>query len=406
MFPLFQFRASKKNDTSIGTCCGPKRTKECHQLFLLAARWMTSPESLKQNIELTFVLPPEFPKYVPGDSMGIYCPNSKELVAKVMKRIQLESFGSVSAEAVDASTIPSHIKNFFPSTIEHALTWACDLTSLPTKRFLRMLAEYCSDTEEKERLLHLSSIKGKELYNIAIETERPNLADLLEMFPSCKPPASHVVSCLPGMAPRYYSFASAPIEGRERQVNVVLSLATSKTPSGKIIRGICTHFLCNLAVCSGLLDPTGHYTFPETEQGILKASEPPSVYGFYNKSSFHLPQSEELLVHPRIMIGPGTGIAPFIGFLEYLETMKDKEVGESYLFFGCRKRNHDFLYRKELERFVEETSLNLVTAFSRETENVVYVQHKLLERSNEMAKLILEKEGFIYVCGLVALLLL
>ena len=128
---------------------------------------------------------------------------------------------------------------------------------------------------------------------------------------------------------------------------------------------------------------------------------------------------------PWVMIGPGTGIAPFIGFLEHrrhlLKSQQDSTapkdsvsamvtsssssaaVGESWLFFGCRNRESDFLYKKELENFENEGTLTrLVTAFSREKKGeITYVQHRLEEHKADLCDLILKKKGIIFVCGYV-----
>lgn len=394
----------QKEDENMNSTHGPKRNENAHLLQLIKSKWLTSPESKKQNIEVTFLLPNDFPEYLPGDSIGFYCANPNHLIDRVLARINYMD-GLVHAKIIDMATFPSHLQSIYPTTVRNVLKWLCDLTSVPTKRFLRLLAEYCEDNEEKETLLHLCSIKGKEKYQQEIERERPTVADLLEKFSSCKPPADHLISCLPPLAPRYYSFASASVE-HGKIAKFIFSIANFVSPSGEIRHGICTHWFCNLSISCGLLSIGDHYPFIESEQISINDSSSehinPFIYGFLNQSKFHLPEIEKLS-RPRIMIGPGTGVAPFIGFLEFLhheKLVKGTSVGNSWLFFGCRNSTHDYLYREKLEDFERKQILHkLVTAFSRETANVVYVQHRLEENAEKVSELIFEHEGYIYICG-------
>ena len=125
------------------------------------------------------------------------------------------------------------------------------------------------------------------------------------------------------------------------------------------------------------------------------------------------------------MVGPGTGLAPFRGFLQERAAILKKEkkssssdssgaaadaaaaasssstsLGEAHLFFGCRSKDHDFIYREELERFEASGALtSLRVAFSREGPNKVYVQHLISEKSAELARLIVEENASVYICG-------
>ena len=118
---------------------------------------------------------------------------------------------------------------------------------------------------------------------------------------------------------------------------------------------------------------------------------------FVRRSNFKLPKN---LVKPVIMVGPGTGIAPFRGFLQERakKRVDGKSIGPNVLFFGCRNREEDFLYDDDLKQFQSTGDLELFTAFSRETSQKVYVQH-VIAQNGKLVWGYLEQGGYFYVCG-------
>lgn len=130
------------------------------------------------------------------------------------------------------------------------------------------------------------------------------------------------------------------------------------------------------------------------------------------ESTFKLPRDTTI---PIIMVGPGTGIAPFRGFIQERKWQADqgKNVGKSVLFYGCRNRDQDYLYRNEIESLYQELQkrktenngqgkwfdFEIINAFSRESDKKVYVQHRLIEHGEMIWELIREKRAHIYICG-------
>ncbi|XP_029527133.1 NADPH--cytochrome P450 reductase-like [Oncorhynchus nerka] len=163
-------------------------------------------------------------------------------------------------------------------------------------------------------------------------------------------------------------------------VSICAVVVEFQTSTGRSFKGVATNWLKNKLVVTD----NGH-----------KATVPMYV----RKSQFRLPFKAS---NPVVMIGPGTGIAPFMGFLQERGWMKEqgKDVGGTILYFGCRHRYQDLMYQQELEEFEKVgvlTQLNV--AFSRDQEEKVYVQHLLKKNNEHLWKLIHTDNAHIYICG-------
>ena len=101
------------------------------------------------------------------------------------------------------------------------------------------------------------------------------------------------------------------------------------------------------------------------------------------------------------LLGPGTGLAPFRGFIQerHFYKTQGKPVGETILYYGCRNRAEDYLYQDELNYFVEENVLEINVAFSRDQDEKIYVTHLLKKQGERLWKLIKEDNASVYVCG-------
>lgn len=128
--------------------------------------------------------------------------------------------------------------------------------------------------------------------------------------------------------------------------------------------------------------------------------EPPIVPIFIRKSQFRLPTKPQT---PVIMVGPGTGLAPFRGFIQERDywQKEGKQLGETILYFGCRRKDEDYLYQEELEEYEKKGVVKLHVAFSREQAHKVYVTHLLQQNSEELWRIIGENNGHFYICGYV-----
>ncbi|GBG27660.1 NADPH--cytochrome P450 reductase [Hondaea fermentalgiana] len=449
---------------------------------LVEAEYMSKGEDVKRVLRVSLELKfPEFPaQWSPGDALGVICPNPDVLVSKVLGRLGLDGKTQVevttrargpagSAATAGASQAQERplFSNLDPVTsVEQIFTWGVDMTSTPRKSFFRMLSEHCSDPLDRARLRYLSSLKGRSVFVKLIEAQQLTLLEVLELFPSCSPPLESLLHGLPKLAPRFYSVANSPL-GSQGYRRVTLAMTVVETEMlgrdgrQRVVHGLCTSWMEGLARklsqqrqgqgqggAGGATALPGARPTRALDAVLRKVGRapparpnlpppPPRVQVFFRSSSaFHLPGNVEI---PLIMIGPGTGVAPFVGFIEHRRHLKTAqvavkgdlyeghwrgghavhaedlaatlefepeqqlkaEVEPSHLYYGCRYEDRDFLFKDFLEREAKAGDVLgcLRCAFSREGADKVYVQHLLRADGAAVAERILRREGFIYVCG-------
>lgn len=194
------------------------------------------------------------------------------------------------------------------------------------------------------------------------------LIDLLLLVPHAFDAPQELLAVLPHLAPRLYSIASSP-QAHPDQIHLTVS-AVRYEAHGRARHGVCSTFLAEAGLGTRML-----------------------AYVQENRR-FRLPEDPS---RPVIMIGPGTGIAPFRAFLEHRRATGAR--GRTWLFFGDRSAETDFLYRDELRAFQADGVLTrLETAFSRDQAEKVYVQHRMREHARELWSW-LEDGAHVYVCG-------
>lgn len=330
---------------------------------ILAAERVTPPGYDKQIIHMELDIKGSGIVYKPGDAFGVLPENDPGLVDGILERL-----GQAGSKSFTTSEQINGIET--PCTVREALLRHCDLTSPPKKTFLRFLAEACRKEEERDSLLEIVSTSGKSKYKEEMLGGQPNLLDILEMYPSCKPPMEGLIEFLPALAPREYSVSSA-LEVHENEIHFAFSVVEFETSAGRKRRGVATTWLEGLA---------------ERVMGAGGVEERIPIY-LKPSSSFRHPED---LSKPIILIGPGTGVSPFRGFLEARKIMVERDgedgrnIGEAWLFKGCRS-SKDNLYHQDFESLREELpKMVLETAFSREQERKVYVQHKMADNSETL----------------------
>jgi len=363
----------------------------------------------KRVIELSLAIPDDGSwTYQPGDSIALLVKNAPGAVNFVLSMLQSHHGISPSQKvSIDGGA---------PLSVEEIVGEKIDLcTVMKSRKVLYALSQISNDLQEKAVLELLSSKtdKGDMLMETYIHAQRRSIIDILQEFPSCQTiTLQNLVSFLPPIPPRYYSVSSSPLDtGRSsKSLTITFSVVDYLTPSllsssdGKEfglrrIHGVATSHLEEL--CSPFLSSSSS-TVVEDSTSCLKIFPKPT-------DEFLLPAE---LSTPLVLIGPGTGIAPFMGFLAHRKALvvasasdvdsNDKSIGSVEVFFGCRNAKHDYLYREEMQAFENDGVIDhLHAAFSRDdpTGKKEYVQNLMTDHSERLVDTIVHGNGSVYVCG-------
>lgn len=343
--PLFAanevVQESDPGEISAGTTEAVYSKKNPFPAPLLTNLKLNGDGSAKDTRHLEFSLKGSGLVYEVGDALGVVPKNAPELVSRLMSELGFEP----ADELIES--LESHYD-------------ICKL-SLP---LLEQLAESagCGLLEEKtvlfkeDRAAFQKYIRGRDVL------------DVIEEFELRWPDPASFLAVLKPTAPRLYSISSSP-KAHPDEVHLTVGVVGYES-LGRARGGVCS--------------------------GFLARSEPESSVSVYVQPNKHFkPPTDPGL--PMIMVGPGTGIAPFRAFLE--ERHAVGASGSNWLFFGDQKESLDFLYREELEGMREAGLLTrLDLAFSRDQKEKIYVQHRMMENAAELWKW-LEEGAHFYVCG-------
>jgi sulfite reductase (NADPH) flavoprotein alpha-component len=317
---------------------------------LLVKKDLTHSESSKTTLHLSFSIEGTGIAYEAGDACGVLPQNDLNLVAEILQTLKFNGNEKVSCG------------NTGTATLHEALTHRLQITRLNRK----IVKEYATLGNCSKLLDLLAPEQQAQFDKYAYDR---GIIDLLVEFPGAIQDPAELASMLPRLSPRLYSISSSPAAhaGEIHTTVAVVRYSAHNRERG----GVCSTLFADRASVSDRLP----------------------IYVQPNKK-FRLPLDSAA---PIIMIGPGTGIAPFRGFLHERRALGAK--GRNWLFFGGRSAGEDYLYREELEAMRDDGHLTrLDTAFSRDQEHKIYVQ----DRMSEQAPLFwswLQDGASVYVCG-------
>ncbi len=310
--------------------------------------FLTEKGSPKEAIQIDFSLEGSGLTYEAGDALAVFPVNDEAVVNEVIAALGLEASSEVSMP--DGSTAP----------LKKALMEAYDVTGL-NKSVLTKWAGLSDSAALK------SLVEEGDKEKIDDYCWGRGIIDLAVEHPVVFESAAAFVAVLKKLTPRLYSIASSP-NAHPGEVQLTVGVVRY-TAHGRERGGVCSTYMAD------------------------RAGKGPARVFVHTNKNFRLPEDTS---KPIIMVGPGTGIAPFRAFIE--ERLVSGATGENWLFFGNPYRASDFLYEEWLLGLEKEGRLRLSLAFSRDQAEKLYVQHLMLQQAADIWAL-LQQGGCFYVCG-------
>lgn len=311
---------------------------------------LNKPGSSKHTVHSELDLAGSGLSFRPGDSLGVFPTNCPDLVDEILDA--LKAHGTEHVTACDGVEAP----------LREALLVKSNLKDVD-EDLVRLIASCTSDFDEKQRLRDLIDGEGEE------DIDDLDVLDVLHLAPSARISKSAFALTLSSLSPRLYSIANS-LRAHPDEVHLTIARVATDV-AGRIRKGVASTMFADRV---GVGDTVRVYVQPSAD--------------------FTLPSNANA---PMIMVGPGTGVAPFRAFLQERESLKAR--GKNWLFFGDQHGETDFLYGDEFHAMVEDGLLTkLSTAFSRDQEEKIYVQHRMKEEGAELYQW-LEEGAWFFVCG-------
>lgn len=316
---------------------------------LLECKPLNSPQSVKDTRFVALDLTGSKLMYTAGDALGVYPENCSDLVQWIVNA--LDAAGTETVTTPQGSRV-----SLYEALLKHFTI------TKPSDSLLELLTKSAKDASDREKLKAMLDGDGAPP---GIE-----VLDLLTQYKSARISVEDFVGALSPLSPRLYSISSSP-RTTPNEVHLTVGIVRFLNSANRQCQGVASTYLAER----------------------VKAGN--QVRVFVHKSShFGLPKDPRV---PIIMVGPGTGVAPFRSFL-----YERRAIGaecKNWLFFGDQRQEQDFLYRDELESFQKDGLLTrLDLAFSRDQSEKIYVQHRMLENGPELWRW-LQEGAYFYVCG-------
>jgi len=316
-------------------------------------------------------------KYEPGDVAVLLPRNDPDMCKKLADRL-----GYKYDQYVKLSINPNQKskKNPFPKEpikISELFEYWLNLSEPPTRFFFRVLAYFTEDKLHKTKLREFgdNSSDGKIEYNNYCYREKRNVYEVLFDFDTVNIPLNYLLEGISLQKAREYSICTSQSQ-HPQHIGLTIAITQYFTPFKRQITGVCSQWLFNA--------PIGEIAPLWVHRGTL-------------------PYPNNVTI-PAICVGPGTGVAPHLSFLEERVLALKEKTGypvNTFLIFGNRNASKDFIHKDMMEKWDKDQQVKLLTAFSRDQEQKIYVYHKIKEHKKELADLMLNNKDSvrIFVCG-------
>ncbi|KAF2348482.1 NADPH-dependent diflavin oxidoreductase 1 [Trinorchestia longiramus] len=338
-------------------------------------------------------------RHKPGDVLYIRPENLPTHVKEFLSVTGFEGSRRFRLQPTDEN---ANIKEMPPwllrgCSVEQCVTKYLDIMSVPKRYFFELLSFFTTDELEKEKFLEFSSAAGQQdMYDYCNRPKRSIVEVLADFRHTNKNiPFEYLFDVVPRLKPRAYSIASSSAM-LPKKAQVLIAVVNYRTILKRPRLGVCSNWITTLSL--------GHPVFVSVKKGSLKFPLPNLEVVVTSRgeertsSTSPHPQasmSSQTQLPPVIMIAPGTGVAPFRSYIQ--ECVALGLNSRMLLFFGCRSKSKDFFFEEEWRRYRDV--LEIYTAFSRDQEDKIYVQHRIRDDAQRLWTLINEDKAQVFFAG-------
>ncbi|XP_020781782.1 NADPH-dependent diflavin oxidoreductase 1 [Boleophthalmus pectinirostris] len=305
-----------------------------------------------------------------GDVVMIRPCNAAEDVQQFCQLLKLDLESRFTLSPTENTPVPARLPQ--PCSVRQLVETYLDIAAVPRRSFFELLLTFATNELEREKLVEFSSTAGQDDLHAYCSRPRRTALEVLSDFPhtTAEIKVDYLLDLFPEIQPRSFSIASS-LKAHPNKLQILVAVVRYKTKLYKPRRGLCSNWLASLD--------------PEKEELYVPL--------WVKKGTLKFPKDQDT---PVIMVGPGTGVAPFRSAVQE-RTAEGKTA--NVLFFGCRSKSKDFYFKTEWEEKIQAGHLTLFTAFSRDQEDKVYVQHRISENAELLMHLIASKNACFYIAG-------
>lgn len=337
---------------------------------LVSNKRVTDPSHFQDVRHIEFDITGSNIEFAAGDVVVMHPCNSQEDVEHFCQLLRLDPEAQFTLRPTDNTAVSARLPE--PCTVRHLVESFLDIAAVPRRSFFELLSTFATNELEREKLAEFSSAAGQDELHSYCNRPRRTALEVLADFPhtTAELKADYLLDLFPEIQPRSFSIASS-LQAHPNRLQILVAVVQYKTKIFKPRKGLCSTWLASLDPAQGEV-----YVPLWVKKGTLK-----------------FPKEKDT---PVIMVGPGTGVAPFRSALQ--ERIAEGKTA-NVLFFGCRSESKDFYFKSEWEEMMKAGHLVLFTAFSRDQEDKVYVQHRVRENAELLWDLIAKKSACFYIAG-------